>query len=49
MFLGWQVVENQLIDTQLGLHRVHIARGVSTSVVTAGVVGWLVFRRRRRG
>ncbi|RMH41409.1 MAG: PAS domain-containing protein [Deltaproteobacteria bacterium] len=47
MFLAWQVVEDHYVSTAWQLRWTHIARGVSTSLVTAFVVGLLAVRNRR--
>lgn len=47
MFLGWQVVEDTWGTTLELRHSMHLARGVSSSLVTAGVVAWLSLRHRQ--
>ena len=41
MFLGWEVIEDQLARSDQSAHLMHYGRGISTSLVTAFVVGWI--------
>lgn len=47
MFLAWQVVEQSFADDAMTLGWIYAARGISTSLVTAAVVGWRAYRDHR--
>ena len=52
LFLVWEGVERTLAADDRAAHRIHYARGVSTSLLTAcavGLVGWQQHRRREAG
>ena len=52
LFLVWEGAERTLARDDRAAHRIHYARGVSTSLLTAcavGLVGWRQHRRRETG
>ena len=47
-FLTWEGVEQAWVREDRTAHGVHYARGLSTSVLTSGVVAWVAYRQHRR-
>jgi len=48
LFLVWEWLEAAVAVDDAMAHVMHYARGVSTSLLTAAVVGWLALRQHRR-
>jgi signal transduction histidine kinase len=48
MFLSWEAVELRFASSDDAAHLMHYARGISSSLVTALVVGWISYRQRER-
>ena len=48
MFLIWEVIEQQWAHSDDIAHLMHYARGISSSLVTAAVIGWVSWRQHRR-
>ena len=47
-FLVWEGIERELAGADALAHRLHYARGVSTSLLTAAVVGFLCYGEYRK-
>lgn len=47
MFLGWEVIENQFAGSDETANLMHYARGISSSLVTVFVVGWISLSHTR--
>lgn len=47
-FLIWEGVEQAFVHDDPTAHRVHYARGLSTSLLTATAVAWVGYRQHRR-
>jgi len=47
MFLIWEAFEQWAASSDAMAHLMHYSRGISTSLVTAGVVAWLSYRNHR--
>lgn len=47
-FLAWETVEQLFVHSDEAAHRVHYARGISTSLFAAGLVAGISWRQRRR-
>lgn len=48
LFLVWEGVEREFVRDDATAHRVHYARGISTSLLTAAAVGFLAYREYRK-
>jgi signal transduction histidine kinase len=48
LFLVWEGAERTFVRDDRAAHRVHYARGISTSLLTAGAVGLVGWRQHRR-
>ncbi len=48
LFLVWEGIEREFVSDDAMAHRVHYARGVSTSLLTAAVVGILCYGEYRK-
>lgn len=48
LFLIWQGIEDGFATTETTRHLMHFARGISSSLITAGVVGWMLRNNHRR-
>ena len=48
MFLTWEVIELRFATSDAVAHRMHYARGISSSLTTALVIAWISYRQHLR-